>query len=49
LEKFLNEQGLARLLDGLWARIKQALDDRQCYDITYERALEILNYNPQED
>jgi len=40
--KFLSEQGLARLIDGLWARIKQTLEDRHC-EISYERALEILN------
>jgi len=43
LTKFLDDTGLMRLLEVLWQRIQRE------HHITYERALEILNYNSQEE
>ena len=41
MTKFLNEQGLLRLLEMLWQRIRRE------HHITYERALEILNFTEE--
>ena len=43
MTKFLDYSGLMRLLEMLWQRIRHE------HHITYERALEILNHNSQEE
>jgi len=42
LTKFLDDTGLMRLLEIFWKRIRQE------HHITYERALEILNFTEEQ-